>query len=225
MVMSVVLYAEGVREDARCPGLPKTPGDLLPEDRLGPAHVLARRCLASFGGLRDIDIEFVAPMRVGPRLATGSDLHVPRRLRKLLAWPVRHRRPDLAVVLVDEDGDRTRRNTLEDCVKDLMLETVIGVPAPEFEAWLMADHSVVGSVLSISPAPPPQLDQLQPGEAKKLFAQWVAERAGDAAEGPEGAAADPEIRMELARISSLERLQKLRSFELFAKALGHAGGS
>lgn len=73
--MRVALYGEGpgdVGTSGRSWGL--TPGDRLPDERLGPAHDLVRRVLAWRWEFPDASIAFVLPLSDRGRTATGSAL-------------------------------------------------------------------------------------------------------------------------------------------------------
>ncbi len=131
----------------------------------------------------------------------------PKTLLKLLTWPRADARPDLAVVLVDEDGDTGRRGRLEAIVESLPVRVVVGVAVRELEAWLLADMAAVSSATQRSIKAPPNVETLEPGEAKR--------RLADATDGVETFAQ----RMKIAQTADLELLSKLRAFELFRKAL------
>lgn len=197
--MRVVLYAEGPGDAPWTRRL--KPTDALPEDHHGPAHVLVRRCLPE-------PVEFFVPLRAhGGRLARGSDLRSSKTLRRLLTWPRIETRPDVAVVLVDEDGDNLLRVNLEKALATLPVSTIVGAPARELEAWLLADIKTVSSVAGAPVSPPPRVDGLPRGRAKELLA---------AAIGSDDAFAK---RIEIAKRCDLGVLDKLPAFEAFRKAL------
>jgi hypothetical protein len=50
-------------------------------------------------------------------------------------------RPDVAIVIVDCDADRQRKQTLLEHIQGLTSTTVVGVAIQEFESWLVADVS------------------------------------------------------------------------------------
>lgn len=158
----IVLYAEGGLEfEARVSALPGGP---IAEEHLGAAHILVRRLLVAYSALPEGTIIFVHPLRdAHARRATGSMLHHRRSLRRLLTWPATHRRPDLAVVLVDEDGVSQRRADLEDSIVGTPMTTVVGHCVREFESWLVADHTALQATIGHSVDPPPEAESADPG--------------------------------------------------------------
>ncbi len=185
-------------------GLPVRPMSPLSEAQLGPVHILVRRCL-------DDEVTFEAPLRSRGRIPRGSNLLNAAVLRAVLTWPTVQQRPDLAVVLVDEDGAVGRRPKLESAVAGLPVVSVVGVAVREFESWLLGDIRAVSKAVHKPVAEPANIEGLKPGEAKRLLA--------DIADGADGSA----VRLEIAKTASLERLRKLRSFEAFSKGLVRAG--
>jgi hypothetical protein len=210
----VVVYAEGAGELAGSSSFPRAPSSPLAEEELGSAHLLVRRCLEK---ARDLDaslVSFEEPLRTGRgKLARGSILHSSTTLRPLLFWADPARQPDLAVVLVDADGDEERQKLLDSATGDIPVETVVAVAIQEFEAWLVADPAVVQAVLRqplTLPKPPEKLSRRQ---AKELLQQWCEQRARsrDAAE----------IRRDLARQCDLDTLaRQCTAFALFLRKLG-----
>ncbi len=207
--MRIVLYAEGAG-DAPTVGLPRHPEAVLGDEHLGPAHHLVLRCLCEGTRLPTAAVRFHAPLRHRGKLARGSDLLLGKVLRQLLTWPRVDSRPDLAVVLVDEDGDAGRRNRLEAVVANMPVRVVVGVAVRELEAWLLADIAAVGDVTQRKVSAPPNVESLEPGQAKR--------RLADATDGVDTFAK----RLRIAQTADLERLCKLRAFELFRKALRDA---
>src|SRR5947209_6964249 len=109
----VVLYAEGSGETRGELALPLRPADTLVEEMLGPAHLLARRALSAAKSVPENAIRFEQPLRTRRgRIARGSMLHDAQTLRELMTWGAPQRRPDLALVLVDCDGDPGRKTRL-----------------------------------------------------------------------------------------------------------------
>jgi hypothetical protein len=167
MSLRVVLYAEGGR-DLGAATTQVAPGQALPEDALGPAHFLVRRSIEETRRIPEAAIRFEAPLRT-PRgiVAQGSHLLDRKTLRQLLTWVHPARRPDLAVVLVDADGDTDRRRALVEVVADLPMHPVIGVARQEFEAWLVADASAVRAAIGRAFDLPEDPERLPPREAKQ----------------------------------------------------------
>lgn len=179
--MRVVVYAEGGLDDSRR-GLNVAPGEPLPEERLGVVHLLVRRCIAEAGVA---DVVFEAPLNPGARPLRGSRLlHCPS-LRRALTWPSPAASPDLAVVFVDEDGERARAAMLRDCLgsrKYPRPPVVAALCVHELESWLIADHATVQRVLGCAFDQPAAPESLRPGEAKRILAEWAALAGSDAVE-------------------------------------------
>jgi hypothetical protein len=118
------------------------------EDELGPGHLLVRRSLAAARGRPEGEIYFEEPLRTWRgSVARGSHLHNGRILKKLLTWARPELQPDLAIVLVDCDGDRQRKPRLTAALQDRVTPHVIGVAVQEFEPWLIADTACVAKEL------------------------------------------------------------------------------
>jgi hypothetical protein len=133
----VVLYAEGSAEHGGDVRLLPAPGDELGPNHLGPAHLLVSRIVAELVPCPRAAVRFISPLRIRGRNVRGSDLQAPNNLRSLLAFPAGDRRPELGVVLVDEDGMRRRRD-LRNILEGTIVPAAFGLAAPEFEAWLIA---------------------------------------------------------------------------------------
>jgi len=206
----IVVYGEGSLDDSgEAPALPP-PRAPLRGEHLGAAHVLVQRVLSA--RIPEDAIRFESPLRLGARgRARGSNLLVRCTLRELLSWPLNP--PDLAVVLVDQDDDTTRKATLEGHIAEMSTRTVIGVPTPEFEAWLLADEAAAARVLGWAPPTPPAPESLDRESAKELLRQWISRGTSPRGQREQG------IRVALARELDLSRLKRLRSFEVFAKEL------
>jgi len=211
--MRVVLYAEGIGELGGGGGLQPAPGSPLLDEMLGPAHVLVRRCLEAESRIPPKAIQFVSPLRIGARLAKGSDLLSRESLRRLLTFPLAERRPDLAVVLVDADGDLSRQKMLEGYVADVPLSHVIGVAIQEFESWLVADVAALSTALRPGFSQTPAPESLGRREAKGLLIGWVQEQSDDKAK-------QRELRREIAKHANLDTIAKrCGAFEDFRRAL------
>jgi hypothetical protein len=213
----VAVYAEGAGELAGARNLQPAPGSLLTEEELGAAHLLVRRCLEKVRGLETSLVRFEEPLRTARgRLARGSILHSRDTLRPLLFWADPDKEPDLAVILVDGDGDDSRQALLDSALEDTPVEAVASVAIQEFEAWLVADPATLKSVLRQPLAPPKPPEKLSRREAKELLKQWCEEhaRSRDAAE----------IRRDIARQCDLDMLaQKCTAFASFLRKLQAAG--
>jgi hypothetical protein len=212
--LRVALYAEGSAENR---GLLPAPflGETIPPTAHGPAHVLVARTLAQLRGRPREELAFVVPLRLVGREPRGSDLHVVKNLGKLLTYADRAARPDLGIVLIDEDGDSDRRRVLAAGMRDLQFlqPNVIGIAVREFEAWLIADSAARAAVLDIT-LTPPDLEAMKPGQAKELLQSWMAPRVSNLSQS-ERAAHIGHLRRQLAENVDLGRLASLRAFSRF----------
>ena len=213
MSLRVVLYAEGAGEDSGEETLWPQSGHPLREEHLGSAHILLRRAIAYRTQMPEAAVQFVAPLRVRGRRARGSDLTDTRIVRQLLAWPPSTLRPhpQLAVVLVDEDGVADRRRKLNDatCDPDL-LRNVVAVAVREFESWLLADPGAVANVQG-QPVPHVQdVESLAPGVAKAALTR-IVDIAPSSSNLP-GGRRTRLIRRDIAARSDLSLLAQLKSF-------------
>ncbi len=206
--MRVVLYAEGAGELAAA-GSSHT-NQPIPDDDLGAAHDLVRRCLAEDGPLRPEAIQFQGPLRHGRgRVARGSDLLDRGTLRRLLTWMKPELEPDLVVVLVDEDGDHGRKQMMENLVSDLLPDKkVVAVAVREFESWLIADEDAVGKAADAVFDRTVEIEPMDPGRAKSIWNGWMADRDERA------------VKRTVARTACLDVLASLcRAFEGFRSDL------
>ena len=74
------------------------------------------------------------------------------------------------IVLVDADGETSRKRDLEAMVSDMPGTKMVAVAIQEFEAWLVADGAALVAVLASSPSKVPQQpESLGRGEAKGLL--------------------------------------------------------
>ena len=192
----------------------------MKEEHLGPAHILVRRCLVADRSIPEGAVRFEGPMRT-PRAcaAVGTALYGTRQsLRRLLTWPMHPKapqQPDLAVVLVDADGDTGRKTRLEAWCSDRPVTKVIGVAIQEFEAWLIADIRALKGALNAAPRAPTHLESMKGREAKELFALWLRTHVPDRSER--------EIRMTLASTCELDEVAKRCSaFDVFRKELARS---
>ena len=168
----LVLYAGGATETSGPLSLPPPPGDPLDETGLGSAHILIRRSLSTEAGFPSPQIRFESPLRVRGRIARGSDLRDPTRLRRLLTWARPELKPDLAIVLVDRDGEASRKRRIESSLQDIMVPFVVGVAREEFESWLLADGRTVSRVFGITIPTVSPAEKMAPGDAKQTLADW-----------------------------------------------------
>lgn len=210
--MRVALYGEGpgdIGKSGLAWGL--VPGDPLPEDRLGPAHDLVRRTLAWRSRQPEASIRFVMPLLDRGRQATGSALLPGPTLHRLLAWPPGPRRPELNVVLVDEDQERDRQHRLDDVALAALVPTVCAVARVEFESWLITDHEAVRSACGPGVGRPlTRIEQQRRRVAKDCLQGWTS---GSADGGRE-------IRRTIARILDLDiLLRRSRSYRAFCTRL------
>lgn len=130
-------------------------------------------------------------------------------LAMLLRWANAEKRPDLAIVLVDEDGQRSRKDELDRVARDVPVVTVVAAAVREFEAWLIADADEVRTLLG-SVQSPSALELLPPREAKDLLIGWVTGKRQD----------ERAIRVSLARSCRLDVVrERCPSFDLFLREL------
>jgi hypothetical protein len=212
-MIRVVVYAEGAGELAGAKSLQPAPGSRLSEEELGSAHLLVRRCMEKVRGIDAALVQFEEPLRTTRgRIAKGSMLHSRDSLRPLLLWPDPRRQPDLAIVLVDADGDTERQKLLDEAISGVPVQAVVAVAIQEFEAWLIADPAALKSVLRKPLSPPKPPEKLSRREAKELLEQWCKDHAGSR---------DPsELRRNLAEQCDLDTLaQKCTAFDSFLRKL------
>lgn len=163
---------------------PRAPGSEIPLDALGPAHVLLMRIAAANASVgQSPELRFEAPLRrPDGRVARGSDLHRAATLGKLLRYPTHRRRPDLAIILVDEDGVSVRRKQLTSALAGIRVPPhLLAVAVREFESWLIADHKALSEVAQTKVEPNDAPDRLDPGQAKEKLRGLLAgvdERVG-----------------------------------------------
>jgi hypothetical protein len=113
-------------------------------------------------------------------------LHSRDTLQQLLTWPNEEGTPDLAVVLVDADGQaEERRADLDSALQGLTVEAVSSVAIQEFETWLIADGEAVKSVLRKPLSPPKPPERLGRREAKELLQKWSDEHTSSKQEPAE----------------------------------------
>lgn len=211
MALRVVLYAEGGREVSGEIGVRHAPGEVLDRELdWGPAHHLVVRAIEEARRLPAQAIRFEEPLRTGRGTsAKGTMLYDTSSLRQLLSWADPSKRPDLVIVLVDEDGEASRKNTLQKALSCVRVHHVVAVSVREFEAWLIADTSeirrVFGSVQS--PASPENLERRQ---AKALLMRWISESGKE----------EREVRLSLAQACDLGVVrQRCPAFEEFLRDL------
>jgi hypothetical protein len=179
-MLRVVVYAEGAGElTGRDTRRQRRPGTALTGEELGAAHLLVRRCLRRTQGLDPESIQFDEPLR-GPRgqLAKGSMLHSGESLRRFLSWPDEDLEPDLAIILIDADGQEDRQQRLVGAIQDMSVPAVLSAAIQEFEAWLIADEAAVKDVLRKPLSTPKSPERMSKRQAKELLQAWCAEHAG-----------------------------------------------
>jgi hypothetical protein len=199
-----VIYAEGAGEAVGSVTELPPVGEALKPDMLGAAHVLVRRTLVDAKQLEPEEVRFDSPNRTRGRLARGSDLLHATRLRQLLTWPRPQQQPDLAVVLVDADGDRQRATQIRASLGSVGVVAVVAVPVQEFEAWLIADSDAVAAVCGRDDLRGQQLEpeKWERGKAKRRLAEYLS--ASGTARGGHGR----DLRRSVAEQCSLEALHK-----------------
>jgi hypothetical protein len=166
-VLRVALYCEGAGESGGS-GYGVRVGDVLADEQLGAAHVLVRSALQFVDARRGAELQFVEPQRTASGRVVGGQLLLPKTLRKVLSWADAKRAPELAVVLVDEDGQSDRLSVLKRTVQGLHHPmAAIGVAVREFESWLIADHRALARVTGQRIDNAFDVEALRPGEAKQ----------------------------------------------------------
>jgi hypothetical protein len=143
----------------------------------------------------------------------GSDFLHAQTLAQLLTWPRPDKQPDLAVVIVDADGDSRRKPTLDEAVSKVRVSRVVAVAVQEFEAWLIADEvaaaAVLGQRLSRSKDP----EQMARREAKELLKGWLETST-------QTDSAAWELRRDIAARADLEVMaERCPAFDLFRHEL------
>jgi len=177
MSLRVVLFAEGSGEllgGIRF-GRPR-PGESILEDEYGAGHILVQRALGRARGLPESAIHFEVPPKYRGREARGSDLLRRETLRRLTIWPSASARPQLIVLLVDRDGQKSRLDILRQHLADHPVPHVIAVAIEEFEAWLLADPKAVKTVMGASLQLPGLPEKLEPRQAKELLMDGCSKR-------------------------------------------------
>jgi hypothetical protein len=210
VTLRIVVYGEGPGESGFATR--RTPGHRLSEEDLGAAHILCRRVLVDLGAVPHAAVVFEAGLRLRGRVPTGSDLHGPSELRKLLAFVSSP--PDLVVVLIDSDGRATERRRLVESIpfRATAPRFVLGVAVEEFESWLVADAAAVTAAVQREVSTTPDPESFAPGRAKEIWAGYVAHLDKD-----RRARARLDVALHL-RLDELRR--RCRSFESFSDQLG-----
>jgi hypothetical protein len=171
MTLRVVLYAEGGRELASSSHSMPAVGGVVPAEHVGAAHILASRSLHRARSIPEAAIRFEMGLRKasGGSIPRGSDLCDRKTLRKLLSWPRADQIPDLVIVLVDADGDRSRKQSLIENVRGLTVPRVIAVATQEFDAWLVADGKAVAAVCGAPFDLPGNIEALERAMARETL--------------------------------------------------------
>ena len=136
--MNVLLVAEGKHER----------GDPF-HKIVGALEELVKRLLVLQDPARSINIE-VAPandkkVRVHPGKGSGLE-------KRALAW-MKHagkKRCDALILLIDQDGDKTRASQLSKAQADQRVNAIpraLGVAVKSFDAWMLADETALSNVL------------------------------------------------------------------------------
>lgn len=215
MSIRVMVYAEGPGEDRGPVSFLPAPGEALADTMLGPAHHLVGRLISREQSPPAASVQFLSPLHVGSgRPHRGSDLVTKRVLRRLLTIADPRRRPDLAIVLVDEDGQSERRRDLVAALVGIELPHVLAIPIREFEAWLISDPRALVDVLGVTETPP-AAEAMKPRQAKDLLRSWIDARMDASLGQTDRGAHIEQIRSSLAQKVDLEALAKLKAFKEF----------
>jgi hypothetical protein len=206
------LLCEGAGEAAGFDTFVPAPGNAFTVENMGAGHLLVRRALARERKLPEAAVRFEGPARIRARLARGSDLLHPPTLRKLLTYPLPELRPDIAVVLVDADGEPWRYASLKTETASFPFVPIIAVAVQEFESWMIASVEAVARVVGIALEQPPLSESLARGAAKRIYSDWLA-RGQDPARARI-------LRCAVAESVDLDAIAKrCRSFERFLQDL------
>lgn len=206
----IVLYAEGRGETGLSAKSASVGSRRIPTDAEGAAHILIRRLCRERLAHDEREIQLELPLRYKGREPAGADLLNRAVLRQLLTWPEPRLQPDVVIVLVDQDGDALRRDTLRHIVESLRLQfrAIIGVAVEEFEAWLIADHAAVMRIADKNEQQGRAPESLAPGESKRRLQQLLSTSPRDARVY--------DLRCEVARAVDLALvLEQCRSFKRF----------
>ncbi len=217
-----MVYAEGAGESAGAVSRLPAPGDALEELHLGPIHRLVERCIREHKP--DRSVQFLSPLRTPTGItAAGSSLRDrPRELRRLLTFPDSRRAPDLAIIVVDADGDSTLHQKLSAELATIPLSWVLAVPAPEFEAWLLADVATARRIFEVDLSEPRDPEALSPREAKRLYFEWSARGRSALDTNEPLRSARRDARILIFEQCDLALLRRQRSFERFESDLRRA---
>jgi hypothetical protein len=125
------------------------------------------------------------------------------------------------VVLVDEDGDRSRKTRLVEHTADLPGTRVIAVAVREFEAWLLADESALREVLDGEVETTTAPEEMPRAEAKRRFGELCDAGRGDANRKTH----QHDMRHAVCRSADLEAIaRRCQSFSAFLDDLRAARG-
>jgi len=212
--LRITLYAEGFGElGGEWTELP-APGAELAEEHLGAAHSIARTALKAASEPTVHDVAYLSPLRTNARHVRGNDLISKIVLRRILTWPDPKRAPHIAIVFVDQDGDKKRKRQLMEWTADLSRPRVIAVPIPEFESWLLADEVAASRVLEVKIQTPPAPEGLGRTRAKALLDEWLSQSTATTTRGS-SRVAPASLRRRIAEAISVDRLSRLGSFQDF----------
>lgn len=171
--LRAVLLAEGNGESG--PNAQRGPGSPIHVEDWGPGHELFARAIAASSSIPREAVQFLEPLRTSRgAIAKGSNLLHRQTLRRLLSY-LPAVRPELAIVLIDADGDTSRKQLLEGFLEDIPGVRLIAVAIQEFESWLSCDGKTLNAVLSAdSGGAPQQPEKLAPGEAKAMLQKLMS---------------------------------------------------
>lgn len=213
----IVLYAEGRGETGLSSSSATVGSRRIPTEAEGAAHILIRRLCRERLARDEREIQFEIPLRYKGREPAGADLLNRAVLRQLLTWSEPRFQPDIVIVLVDQDGDALRRDSLRQVVESLRLQfcTIIGVAVEEFEAWLIADHATVMRIADKNEQQGRAPESLAPGESKRRLQQLLSTSSRDVRVY--------DLRRELAGAVDLSLvLEECRSFKRFFEEIKQA---
>lgn len=229
MNLRITVYAEGATErtgldkDTR---LQSRPAEILPEEQLGPVHILIKRVISSPHLKQEPKIDFLTMNRIVEdrgkprphfRIPRGGDISNVKYIRQFLTNIMAKSNTHMVIIVFDADGNPGLKREIEDKIADIPTPHVIGMAIQEFEAWLIADQKTIVDRLKSNLNQSTDPEKMKRGEAKKLYNKWLND-----SDDPEDITTSSEIRIHIARNCNLEILKKrCPSIEQFTRDINN----